>query len=65
MKEVLHFGQYQLKSKTTLMQEWNLRLQRFLRGCSFEALYESSWVQALWTGFSAVEDGVTSPKAVL
>ena len=65
VNEVLHFGQYQLKSKTTLVQKWDSRFQRFLCGCSFEALYESSWVQAFRAGFRAVEDRVTPPKSVL
>ena len=65
MKEVLHFGQYQLKDETTLMQERDSGFQRFLCGCSFEALYESSWVQAFRAGFGAIEDRVTSPKAIL
>ena len=65
VNEFLHFGQYQLKSETTLVQEGNSRFQRFLCGCSFEALYESSWVQAFRAGFRAVKDRVATPKSVL
>ena len=65
VNDVLHFGQYQPKPRTTLVQEWNSRFQRFLCGCSFEALYESSRVEALRAGFGAVEDRVTSPETIL
>ena len=65
VNEFLHLGQYQLKSETTLVQEGNSRFQRFLCGCSFEALYESSWVQTFRAGFRAVKDRVTPPKSVL